>query len=156
LQEFDVQNIFTDVDVAGDKYAAFKKMAGLIAARNHLDQKVLEQGFAQREAESTTGFGNGVAIPHTKIDGLSQPIISIATFASNVEWASLDQNPVQIAIALIMPTDDPNKEHLKVLSQFARKLMDDTFIAGLQENRHDPQRLYNFILTHVDLNQEGA
>jgi PTS system fructose-specific IIA component/PTS system nitrogen regulatory IIA component len=128
----------------------------LIAARNHLDQKVLEQGFAQREAESTTGFGNGVAIPHTKIDGLSQPIISIATFASNVEWASLDQNPVQIAIALIMPTDDPNKEHLKVLSQFARKLMDDTFIAGLQENRHDPQRLYNFILTHVDLNQEGA
>ena len=152
MQEFDVQNIFTDQVVTGDKTAALDQMAQLLATQNGLDQAELAAGFQAREAESTTGFGNGVAIPHAKLAGLKQPVVGLVTFEAGVNWASLDEQPVNIAIALIMPLDDPNKTHLKVLSKFARKLMDDEFIGDLQVNRHDAQGLYTLINNTIDFN----
>lgn len=152
MQEFDIQNIFTDEVVAGDKTAVLNQMALLLAKQNGLDEVELATGFQAREAESTTGFGNGVAIPHAKIAELNQPVVGLVTFKEAVDWESLDEQPVNIAIALIMPLDDPNKTHLKVLSKFARKLMDDEFIGGLQTNRHDTQGLYALINNTIDFN----
>lgn len=152
MQEFDVQNIFTDQVVTGDKTAALDQMAQLLATQNGLNQAELAAGFQAREAESTTGFGNGVAIPHAKLASLKQPVVGLVTFEAGVNWASLDDQPVNIAIALIMPLDDPNKTHLKVLSKFARKLMDDEFIGDLQANRHDAQGLYTLINNTIDFN----
>ncbi len=150
LKEFDLNNIFTDISITGAKSNALSKMAELFAKTNDLDPQKLTQGFEEREQESTTGFGNGVAIPHAKINGLKQPIVGIVTFAKPIEWEALDEKPVEIAIALIMPSNDPNKEHLTVLSKLARKLMDDEFIKNLQMSRHDSQKLYKVVINAID------
>ncbi|GEN94102.1 PTS sugar transporter subunit IIA [Pediococcus ethanolidurans] len=150
MKEFDLNNIFTDVSITGNKNDALKKMAELFAHENGIDAKALVQGFEAREKESTTGFGNGVAIPHAKINGLQQPVVGIVTFTQPIEWESLDEEPVEIAIALIMPLDDPNKEHLTVLSKLARKLMDDEFIKDLQNGRHDAKKLYEVVTNAIE------
>lgn len=150
MKEFDVNNIFTDIVVSGDKNNALDKIAELLANKNELDTTELTLGFKARELESTTGFGNGVAIPHAKINGLQKPVVGIVTFTRPIEWESLDGNPVEIAIALIMPMNDPNKEHLMVLSKLARKLMDDAFIEDLQNERHNAEGLYQVVTNAID------
>ncbi|WP_367365562.1 PTS sugar transporter subunit IIA [Pediococcus parvulus] len=150
MKEFDLNNIFTDIPVSGNKDDALSKMARLFAKENGIDADELTQGFRAREQESTTGFGNGVAIPHSKINGLKQSVVGIVTFTNPIEWQSLDEKPVEIAIALIMPLDDPNKEHLTVLSKLARKLMDDEFIKELQDGRHDANSLYKVVTNAID------
>ncbi|WP_412989148.1 PTS sugar transporter subunit IIA [Pediococcus siamensis] len=150
MKEFDLDNIFTDVVVTGEKEAALRKMSALFAQKNGLDEKALRNGFQAREQESTTGFGNGVAIPHAKISGLVQPIVGIVTFKQGIAWQSLDGQPVNIAIALIMPLHDPNSEHLTVLSKLARKLMDEKFIRDLQESRHNAKALYQVVMQSIE------
>lgn len=145
MKTFEVDNIYTDIVVGDDKSTALATLAQLFADKNGLDQAALTTGFNAREAESTTGFGNGVAIPHAKVAGLTQPIVGIVTFDTEVDWQALDETPVAIAIVLIMPLDDPNKTHLRVLSKFARKLMDDAFIHNLKQNQHDAMALYTLV-----------
>lgn len=150
MKEFDLQNIFTDVTVTGNKNAALQKMAELFASKNQLDAKALLKGFEAREQESTTGFGFGVAIPHTKIAGLKQPLVGMTTFTQPINWESLDEQPVTIAIALLMPIADSSKAHLSVLAKFARKLMDEQFVADLQAARHQAQSLYQVVTAAID------
>ncbi|WP_208422245.1 PTS sugar transporter subunit IIA [Latilactobacillus fragifolii] len=145
MKTFEVDNIYTDIVVGDDKSTALATLAQLFADKNGLDQAALTAGFNAREAESTTGFGNGLAIPHAKVAGLTQPIVGIVTFNTEVNWQALDETPVAIAIVLIMPLDDPNKTHLRVLSKFARKLMDDAFIHNLKQNQHDAMALYTLV-----------
>lgn len=137
--------VFTDIETSTQKADALKDMAQLLADRRHLNVDELADGFNQREAESSTGFGNGVAIPHAKISGLQTPFIGVATFSQPVEWDALDGQPVSIAIGLVMPLDDPDQTHLKVLSKLARKLMDDDYIAALQQAVHDAAQLQQLI-----------
>lgn len=140
--------VFTDVDVAADKKDALGTMAHLLADAQNLDVAELHAGFMTREAESSTGFGNSVAIPHAKVKGLDQPFVGTVTFNTPVEWDALDGQPVDIAIGLVMPADDPDQVHLKVLSKLARKLMDDDFIAELKRVQHDDAGL-NDVLQSV-------
>jgi mannitol/fructose-specific phosphotransferase system IIA component (Ntr-type) len=140
--------VYVDVDASTAKDAALGKMAELLAPDHSLDATELHAGFVAREGESSTGFGNGVAIPHAKVKGLTQPFVGTVTFTTPVEWDALDGQPVDIAIGLIMPADDPDQVHLRVLSKLARKLMDDDFIAELKGAQHDQDRL-NQVLQSV-------
>lgn len=140
--------VYVDVDAPTAKDAALGKMAALLAPGHGLNADELHAGFVLREGESSTGFGNGVAIPHAKVKGLKQPFVGTVTFNQPVEWDALDGAPVVIAIGLIMPADDPDQVHLKVLSKLARKLMDDDFIAELKGAQHDQNRL-NQVLQSV-------
>ncbi|MFC6181526.1 PTS sugar transporter subunit IIA [Lactiplantibacillus daowaiensis] len=151
MSTFVQTNVFTDIDCQSTKAAALTAFAGKISTTNALDKSALVQGFLAREAESTTGFGNGVAIPHTKITGISEPIVSVISFQHPVDWTSLDDQPVEIAIGLVMPQTGADQDHLKVLSKLARKLMDTDFIAALQAARHDASQLYQVIQSNVDL-----
>ena len=138
-------DVVVDVVTTNKKADALKAMAKLLASKRDLDAEELAARFADREAESSTGFGNSVAIPHAKISGLQTPFIGVATFSEPVEWESLDDAPVSIAIGLVMPLDDPDQTHLKVLSKLARKLMDDEFIASLHAATHDAEALQQLV-----------
>lgn len=151
MNELELKNIFVDQEAGKDKKLALKKVAELLGQSNHLNVNDLWQGFLAREQESTTGFGNGVAIPHTKISGLIEPKVGIITFTTPIEWQSLDEKPVYIAIALLMSTGSSSKSHLHILAEFARKLMDDDFIKDLQKSRHNQKDLYKTIISQVNL-----
>ena len=84
-----------------------------------------------REKEATTGFGNGIAIPHARHKCVKQAGIIIARCQNEIEWNSMDEKPVQTCICLIAP-DDKNDFHLAMLSKLARKLIYEDFVEMLK------------------------
>lgn len=149
MKEFDQANIFIDIDAGQNKAEALAEMAHLLAIQNRLDEASLLSGFLAREAESTTGFGEGVAIPHTQIVGVSQPLVAVASFDHDIAWESLDDLPVSIAIALLMPPSGAENAHLKILAKLARKLMNDEFVADLRTSCHDRSQLFTVIQSEI-------
>ena len=131
---------FIDVKVAPQKEAALATTAELLANQWSIDGKELYASFVNREAESSTGFGDGIAIPHAKVSGLEAPVLRILTYADPVEWAAIDEQPVSLAIALIVPTN-ADQVHLRLLSKLARKLVDHDYAERLRWSAHDAAQL---------------
>ncbi len=78
----------------------------------------------EREMQSSTGIGNGIAIPHCRTDLVRHGTIIAGTFPSGIPYHSLDNNPVTIVFLFIFPGLE-NKEYLQVLAKTARLLQDE-------------------------------
>jgi len=75
--------------------------------------------LVQREKKATTGFGNGVAIPHVKHEGVKTLVGMVARSGDGVDFAALDGHPVHTFFLLISPPDRP-AEHLKAMENIFR------------------------------------
>lgn len=85
--------------------------------------EVLDE-IEKREALSTTGFENGFAIPHGKASGIDNPLVVVIKTDQKIEWESLDDQPVSIIFLLIVPKENGDNIHLKLLSKLSYNLMD--------------------------------
>lgn len=99
------------------------------AAEHHLgkDPNVILQGLLAREKESSTGFVEGFAIPHTRDKGIDKAGIIVMKSTHGIEWESMDDMPARFFIALFVPESDNGNMHITLLSKLARKLMDHDF-----------------------------
>ncbi|MDC3411990.1 fructose PTS transporter subunit IIA [Aquibacillus sp. 3ASR75-11] len=96
------------------------------------DADAYKRAVLKREEEGTTGIGFGVAIPHGKSSGVSQPGLAFARVTSDVDWESLDGTPVRHVFLIAVPEEQAGNEHLQILSQLSRKLMHEDFREKLQ------------------------
>ncbi|WP_130812903.1 PTS sugar transporter subunit IIA [Olsenella sp. Marseille-P4559] len=85
------------------------------------------KAFKNREEEGTTGMMGGFAIPHAKCPGSKEASVVVVKFAGDVDWNTMDGNPVHCAIALLIPEGDSPAPQLRVLSKAAVLLMDADF-----------------------------
>ncbi len=90
------------------------------------------ESVLEREVHSTTGVGNGIAIPHGKSTTVKEPAIAFAKLSHPVEWASLDDQPVNIVVMLAIPDSEKGTTHLSLLSEIAVKLMEDDLVESLE------------------------
>ncbi len=79
-----------------------------------------------RENLGTTGIGDGVAIPHGKIEGLDQVLIAVGRSIEGLDFAALDHKPAHIFFLVLAPEKSAGK-HLKVLAYISRLLQDPSF-----------------------------
>ena len=94
----------------------------------------VEQYRAQvyaREEESTTGIGEGIAIPHGKCDAVKTPGLAAMVIKNGVEYESLDGEPVTLLFLIAAPNTRDNV-HLDVLSKLSVMLMDENFTTSLR------------------------
>lgn len=84
-----------------------------------------------REEESTTGIGEGIAIPHGKCDAVKKPGLAAMVVKNGVEFESLDDEPVTLLFLIAAPNTKDNI-HLDVLSKLSVMLMDEEFTASLR------------------------
>ncbi|WKF85885.1 PTS sugar transporter subunit IIA [Lacticaseibacillus pantheris] len=77
-----------------------------------------------REAEGTTGIGDGIAIPHGETSAVTDSSVAVAELKRPLEWQAMDGNPVKYVFLLAVPQNG-DVEHLKILSELASELMDD-------------------------------
>ena len=97
------------------------------------DADALMQAFLTRESEGTTGMMDGFAIPHAKCDAVKTPSVIVVKDDSGVaDWDTMDQAPVNVAIALLIPESQAGTTHLKLLSKVAEALMDEGFRATVK------------------------
>ena len=100
------------------------------------DQAAVVADYKEREIEGTTGFGGGIAIPHSKTDNVSDATLLFARLSQPVEWNSLDGEPVDTLISILAPKSGADV-HLQLLAKLARKLMHDDFTAVLKGGSAD-------------------
>ncbi|WP_201307713.1 PTS sugar transporter subunit IIA [Companilactobacillus farciminis] len=119
---------------ADSKKEVIKKMAkmflddGIIISIDKYVDSVME-----REQTGTTGVGEGIAIPHGKSNAVTTSSIAFAKLKTPVDWDALDGKKVSIVFMLSIPGGSESKEHLRVLSLLAQRLMDDDVIESLQK-----------------------
>ncbi len=80
------------------------------------DVEGLRSSVLAREAVMSTGIGNGVAIPHVRIDGVSEPVIALGLSPSGVEFDAIDGDPVRILVLFAMPRS-ANEAYLRALAR---------------------------------------
>ncbi len=83
-----------------------------------------------REEESTTGIGEGIAIPHGKCDAVIKPGLAAMVIKDGVDFDSLDGEPVRLLFLIAAP-DTKDNVHLDVLSKLSVLMMDEDFSAAL-------------------------
>ena len=112
-------------------------------------EKYREQVYA-REEESTTGIGEGIAIPHGKCDAVKAPGLAAMVIKNGVEYESLDGEPVTLLFLIAAPNTKDNV-HLDVLSKLSVMLMDENFTTSLR----NAKRVEEF-LQIIDAADESA
>ena len=98
------------------------KMAELTSTnKDEIFQKLYE-----REKLGTTAFGNGIAIPHARIEGIQNAKVIILKLTEAIDFNSIDGNKVDIVISLFVPNDN-NKMHVELLYNIASLLDNQVF-----------------------------
>ncbi|WP_241215569.1 PTS sugar transporter subunit IIA [Sphingomonas sp. ABOLH] len=120
---------------SGTPTCSNKKLFGLIskAAANTygLAAGEVTKQLAAREKRGSTAFGGRIAIPHGKIAGLAGVRGLFIRLDKPLDFASVDDLPVDLVFALLSPPD-AGGEHLKALARVSRRLRDRVFTAKLR------------------------
>jgi len=112
---------------AGDKRQALEEMVACLAAfRQGINAKELLSVLIEREKLGSTGIGNGIAIPHGKLDGLDSICLVFARSPAGIEFDSLDGKPVHLIFLLVAPFNSAGV-HLKALARLSRLLKEKNF-----------------------------
>ena len=103
----------------GSKRALVQQLSNLAGQRLSQDSAVILASLNEREQLGSTGFGQGVAIPHGKIDGLNRIYCLFARLSEAVDYKAIDGRPVDLVFLLLSPPD-AGAEHLKALAAISR------------------------------------
>ena len=114
------------------KKEALDQMVELMVKSGKIrDKEAYRQQVYAREEESTTGVGEGIAIPHGKGDSVIRPGLAAMVVKDGVDFDALDGEPVHLIFLIAAPNTRDNI-HLDVLSKLSTLLMDETFVQNLQ------------------------
>jgi len=116
----------------GSKKRVLENLSHFLAERiTDLDSDDLYQGLLARERLGSTGIGEGIAIPHCRIANCKKITGALLKLADPVDFDSMDNMPVDLVFALIVP-EEQNDEHLQVLSSIAELLQEEEIRAQLR------------------------
>lgn len=109
---------------AVDKSDVLNQMVDLMAASGKVcnRENYLQAVFA-REEEGSTGVGEGIAIPHGRCKGVTEPGLAAMTLPAGVEYGALDDEPVDL-VFLIAALEGAGSVHIDILSKLSMMLMD--------------------------------
>lgn len=128
-----VENVFVAEDFASRDEALSFVSNQAVKAGIASDADAVMNAFLAREAEGTTGMMEGFAIPHAKSDAITEAAVIVVKDESGVTgWDTMDDAPVNVAIALLIPGAQAGTTHLKILSKVAEALMDEDFRATVK------------------------
>ena len=138
------ESISTDLESTG-KMDVLGELAGpLDGVCPGADRDSITSVLVERERLATTGIGEGVAIPHGKMDDVGSLIAAMGISRTGIHFDAVDGAPVHIFVALLAPQGSTG-DHLKALARISRILKDPGFRARLLETQ-TPQEAYESLL----------
>ncbi len=136
-------NLVIEEIEALDKDGVVREFAGMLKSAGKLqDEEAAARILLERESLGSTGIGDGVAIPHGKIRGLKEMVVSFGRSKKGVDFQALDGKPVYLFFLLLTPDDNPG-EHLRTLARISRILKNPVLREGLRtaEGGQELQRI---------------
>ncbi|MFT5503009.1 MAG: PTS system nitrogen regulatory IIA component [Gammaproteobacteria bacterium] len=112
------ERIFLDLPVTSKK-KLLEHIADTVGAQQQVDGQKVFCSLLGRERLGSTGIGKGFAIPHARLTGLDKAIGIFIRVAKPINFESMDNLPVDIIFAIIIP-QDATDEHLHILSSLAK------------------------------------
>ena len=118
---------------AGNKRDALAELAGVFAqGRIKVDYEAMLHVLLERERLGSTGIGDGIAIPHGKLPGLEEMVVSFGRSREGIAFEAMDGKPVHLFFLLMAPENSAG-QHLKALAKISRMLKDANFRKRLLE-----------------------
>ncbi|HMG46982.1 MAG TPA: PTS sugar transporter subunit IIA [Allosphingosinicella sp.] len=128
-----IQAIDADL-AAANKKALIQQLAAAAGRLCGLPAKQIVASLNAREKIGSTGFGAGTAIPHAKLEGLTQVFGYFARLTQPVDFQAIDGMPVDLVFLLLSPPD-AGADHLKALATVSRVFRDRQILAKLRGAR---------------------
>lgn len=123
----------------GSKKRILETIAKLVAEHfPFLDENAIFNNLVSRERLGSTGIGQGIAIPHCRLENCDRVIGALLTLEQKIPFDAIDNEPVDLLFALIVP-QEATSEHLILLSQLAEKFNDRDFCARLRNCRSNEE-----------------
>ena len=118
---------------ANDKTSLIRELAKLHEKTGVLnDYEGYVEALEAREAQSSTGIGEGIAIPHAKTKYVKEPALAMGRKMSGIDYQSLDGEPATLFFMIAAP-DGANNTHIETLARLSQLLLDDDFKAALEK-----------------------
>ena len=111
---------------ATSKKRVFEEAALLFEAQQGLDRDLVFEKLFARERLGSTGLGHGVAIPHSRIEGLDEVAAAFIRLATPIPFDAFDDEPVKLIFVLLVPCD-ANDTHLHILAELAQMFSNPVF-----------------------------
>ena len=138
LKDFIVPDaIISDIQ-ATDRNGAIRELVEGLAKSGTLPPDAVEEVIAaliKREQNGSTGFGKGVAVPHTKHAKVKQMAGTIGRSAAGIDFSALDHQPVYSIVLLLSPENQP-QQHLQAMNIVFSNLQKDMFRRFPAAQRH--------------------
>lgn len=129
---------------ASNKEAVIDELVEKLNGANRLNSKAeFKEAILKRESQSTTGIGEGIAIPHAKTKAVKQPAICFGRSVSGINYESLDGQLAHLFF-MIAASEGANNTHLETLSRLSTLLMDEGFRKQLLEAKDEEELLRLF------------
>ncbi len=125
------------------KKQLLEKLAHLAGEKTGLDEEVILNALIERERLGTTGIGHGVALPHTRLEGLKK-IYCTFIKTEPMDFDSVDKKPVDLLFLLLVP-ENAGGDHLKALARLSRLLRHEAAVEQLRSTDL-PKNLYKIIV----------
>lgn len=111
-----------------------EEFSGAIAASGRYpDAKALFERLYEREQQESTGIGNGLAIPHCKIQDLPEAVLAIGYSSEGVDFKAMDGKPTHFFFMVVSPSS-ASVLHLRVLAALSRLLKSPTFLSRIRQH----------------------
>lgn len=125
------QTILTDLE-STDKKGVIDELAQPIAEVSHVNHREIVRVLIERERLGSTGIGEGIAIPHGKLNGIDDLILGFGLSRHGVNFDALDGQPTYLFFLLMSP-DNSTGLHLRLLARISKLLKEDSFKQKLKQ-----------------------
>ncbi len=96
-------------------------------------EDIIFEKLYEREKLGTTAFGNGIAIPHARIDNISEAKIMLLKLETPIEFEATDGNKVDLILSLLVP-NNKDEIHIELLSKVAEMFDDNIFREKIRQS----------------------
>ncbi len=128
---------------AKSKKQLLQEIARIAGEKTGLDQRDIFDVLLQRERLGSTGVGQGVAIPHGRLDSIDDIVCVFARLDDAINFDSLDDEPVDLVFLLLAP-ETAGADHLKALARISRLIREQQTLEKLRGSR-EPSALYSLL-----------
>ena len=136
--------IIPDLKGTNKKHVLEELVQHLVSKVKGIDADELLKVLIEREKLGSTGIGNGIAIPHGKLNRLEKIVLLFGKSLQGVDFDSIDEKPVNLIFLLVAPSNTAGV-HLKALARLSRLLKSNSFREALLD-APDAQTLYRIII----------
>ena len=140
------ENIRISLKVTSKK-RVFEQASLIFESRCNIARSKIFNSLFSREKLGSTGLGNGIAIPHGRLEGLRKSVAVILGLDVPIPFDAIDGKAVDLLIFLLVPTSS-SKDHLEILAEVANMLSDNKFVDELRCST-SPDQLYEGICSWV-------